>query len=88
MLTTLDHLPEPRPSFIELNDDAFIRNPFWNEDRRDFSGIDKMLAMTPSERLEWHEAWRQFIRQCLRDGWTPEDLSAAVWGDTPANEVR
>ncbi len=86
--TAVDCLPQPRPNFIELKDDAFIRNPYWNEKSPDFTGIDRLLAMTPDERLEWHEAWRQFIRLCERDGWTPERISAAVWGDKPANEVR
>jgi hypothetical protein len=84
----VDLLPQPRPSFIELKDDAFIRDPHLKDDEVNLAGIDQLLAMTPTERLEWHERWRQFIRQCKRRGWTPERIAAAVWGDAQADEPR
>ena len=84
----IDRLPRPRPSLIELSGDAFIRNPHLRDGEVNLAGIDQLLAMTPTERLEWNEAWRQFVLQCERQGWTPEMIAAAVWGDTRADESR
>jgi hypothetical protein len=84
----VDRLPQPRTSFIELEGDAFIRNPHLKVDEANLVGIDQLLAMTPTERLEWNEAWRQFVRRCQRQGWTPEMIAAAVWGDMRTDEPR
>jgi len=86
--TIVNRLPLPRPSFIELEGDAFIRDPHLKEGEANLAGMDQLLAMTATERLEWHEHWRQFIRQCERRGWTPERIAAIVWGDAPADEPR
>jgi hypothetical protein len=80
---SVDRLPQPCPAFIELKDDEFIRNPHL---KADFAGTDRFLAMTPTERLQWNEAWKQFIRWCERKGWTPEMIAAIVWGDSRADE--
>jgi hypothetical protein len=79
-------LPQPCPSFIELSDDAFIRNPHLAKGEADLAGIDQFLALRPMERLRWNEAWRQFIRQCEQQGWTPERIAAAVWGTKRTDE--
>jgi hypothetical protein len=47
---SVQNLPLPRPSFIELTGDAFIRNPHWKEDDPDHAGRDQLLAMTPDDR--------------------------------------
>jgi hypothetical protein len=83
---SVDRLPHLRPAFIELKGDTFIRNPHWKDDEADVAGIDSLLAMTSTELLRWHEAWRQFIRQCERQGWTPEWIAATVWGATRIDE--
>jgi hypothetical protein len=85
---TVDQLPPPRPSFIELAGDAFIRNPHLKDNEANLTGIDQLLAMSATERLEWHESWRQFIRRCERRGWTAEMIAATVWGDTRVDEPR
>jgi hypothetical protein len=79
-------LPDPRPSLIELSDDAFIRNPHLKDGEADRAGIEKLLAMTPTERLRWNEYWRQFVRPCERRAYTPAMIAALVWGDAQANE--
>jgi hypothetical protein len=84
--TNVDRLPRPRPYFIELKDDGFIRNPHLKASEPDVAGRDQFLAMTPTERLEWNEAWNHFIRWCERQGWTPEMIAATVWGDSRADE--
>jgi hypothetical protein len=85
---SIDRLPQPCPSFIELKDDAFIRNPHLNADEADLAGIDRLLAMSPSERLCWNAAWQKFIRQCERQGWSPEMIAAIIWGDTRVDELH
>lgn len=84
----VDRLPPPCPAFIELKDDAFIRNPHLRPDEADLAGIDHLFALTPSERLRWHEAWQQFIRLCERQGRTPEEIAAIVWGDNVSDKSR
>jgi hypothetical protein len=71
-----DNLPEPKPCFISLKDDGFIVDPT-HEDGVDWSRSDKLLAMTPTERLRWHQAWRQFLRAAEQRG---EDIQLLVYG--------
>jgi hypothetical protein len=71
-----DNLPEPKPIFISLRDDGFIVDPALNGGV-DPARTDKMLAMTPTERLRWHVAWRQFIRSAEERG---EDIQLLVYG--------
>lgn len=85
---TVDQLPQPRPSFIELAGDAFVRNPYLKGNKANLAGIDQLLVMTTTERLEWHESWRQFIRQRERRDCTPERIAAIVWGDSQVDESR
>jgi hypothetical protein len=83
-----DQLPEPRPSFIEFEGDRFIVDPGPRGGAAHNARLDTMLAMTPTERLRWHEAWRQFIRACERRGDSVEAIAAAVYGNTPSDEPR
>jgi hypothetical protein len=43
----------------------------------DYTQIDMMLALTPTERLDKHEGWRLFVKEALRN-------AAVRQGDDPA----
>jgi hypothetical protein len=80
--------PLPLPSFIELDEERFILDPRARAGIMDQARIDQMLAMTPAERLHWNECWKRFIRECLRRGASAEEIEAAVYWTTAADESR
>jgi hypothetical protein len=80
--------PLPLPSFIELNEDRFILDPRARAGIVEYARIDQMLAMTPAERLHWNEGWTQFIRECLHRGASAEEIEAAVYWTSAADEPR
>jgi hypothetical protein len=70
--------PQPPPLFIELAGDRFIVSPHVGIEAIRSAAVAKTLAMTPEERLDWHERWRQFIRACERRGDSIQQIEAAV----------
>jgi hypothetical protein len=51
------------PSFIDLGERGFIVHN--RDDEPDVAKFDKMLAMTPTERLRWHDYWSHRVRNAL-----------------------
>jgi hypothetical protein len=69
-------LPEPVPFMIDLGD-YFILDPRYKEGELDHARIDRMLAMSPDERLRWNQCWCKFIEEAAKRG---DDIGELVYG--------
>jgi hypothetical protein len=74
--STIDDLPKPIPQFIDLGD-YFIRSPRLWDGEVDIAAFEMTLAMTPDERLRWHQCWCKFIEEAIKRG---EDIGELVYG--------
>jgi hypothetical protein len=56
-------LPDPRPVFVDLGNGMFWPDATVTDENKCFNRIAKLLALSPDERLRWHESWRRLIRE-------------------------
>jgi hypothetical protein len=50
-----------------MSSDAADLNDLGHQGEVDMTQIEKMLRLTPTERLRKHESWRLFARKALND---------------------
>ncbi len=48
----------------------------------DFTQIDQLLALTPTERLDKHEGWRLFVKEALRNARLRQESDSPAGGIT------
>jgi hypothetical protein len=68
------NLPSPRPSFIDLGD-HFIVDPAAKQNLR--THTEELVALTPVQRLWWHDRWLRHVRQLEREG---KDVGKEIYG--------
>jgi hypothetical protein len=69
--------------WIDLDGDHFLAAQGVRNSRDVTAPILALLSMAPSQRLAWHESWRQFVRSCEGRG---ESVEAAVFGKVRLDE--
>jgi hypothetical protein len=58
--------PDPPPIIVDLENDLFFKDTTANE-KECLRRVAMLLAMSPNERLRWHESWRRLIREGKAD---------------------
>ena len=54
---------EPASTFFDFHERGFV--VYDRDDEIDVARIDMLLAMSPTERLRWHEYWKERTKKAL-----------------------
>ena len=53
---------------VNVNEDALVKRfDLGHQGDVDYTQIRRFLRLTPEQRLEQHEGWRLFVKECLQD---------------------